>query len=148
MHVHRSNIGALFICPATSHPRIQTSGIKMRVLQITGLVLLWVWTGVQVATAASCSDQVSSGDKSVGISGEDAPTCPSGGGVGCFESTPCRFCMAFSTPQSSHLAACTTTTTTASSTSVSPTVTPSVAPTVAPTSTISDDDCTEALTVA
>ncbi|ETM39793.1 hypothetical protein L914_14086 [Phytophthora nicotianae] len=115
----------------------------MRVLQITGLVLLWVWTGVQVATAASCADQVSFGDKSVGISGEEALDCPSAGGIGCFSGNiQCRFCMTLSTPQSSHLAACKTT---ASSTSTSPTMTPSVAPTVAPTS---DEDCAEALTVA
>ncbi|KAK1945313.1 hypothetical protein P3T76_003846 [Phytophthora citrophthora] len=101
--------------------------VKMRVLQITGLVLLWVWTGVQVATAA-CSDQVSSGDKGVGISADAAPTCPTAGGVGCFGGNiACRFCMAFSTPQSSHFLPCATTTTTT-------TTTPTVAPTAAPTS--------------
>ncbi|KAG7391916.1 hypothetical protein PHYPSEUDO_003122 [Phytophthora pseudosyringae] len=118
----------------------------MRVLQVTGLVLLWVWTGVQAET---CADQVSSGDKGVGISGEYAPTCPSAGGVGCFGEDGCRFCKIFNTTQSAHLIACATT----SSASVTPTVTPAVAPTGTPSPVSastpnSDDDCTDALTVA
>ncbi|OWZ23371.1 hypothetical protein PHMEG_0001781 [Phytophthora megakarya] len=112
----------------------------MRVLQVTGLVLLWVGTGVQVATAA-CSDQVSSGDKGVGISAMDAPTCPTAGGVGCFGgSSTCQFCKTFSTPQSANFVPCTTTSLTPSVAST-PTVTPARTP--APT-----DDCTTALTVA
>ncbi|CEG47227.1 uncharacterized protein PHALS_03875 [Plasmopara halstedii] len=119
----------------------------MRVNQIIMLVLLSISTRIQIASTASCSDKVSSGDKGVGISAEDAPLCPTNGGVGCFGgSVACRFCMAFSTPQSSHLAACKAK---ASSSSVSPTVTPSATPsTVAPSSTTTNDDCIEDLTVA
>ncbi|KAG1699520.1 hypothetical protein DVH05_012932 [Phytophthora capsici] len=122
----------------------------MRVLQISGLVLLWVWTGVQIATAA-CSDQVSSGDKGVGISADAAPTCPTAGGVGCFGGNiACRFCMAFSTPQSSHFTPCTTATTTTTTTpTVAPTAAPTSRPTAKPLSTnTSGDDCPDGLTVA
>ncbi|GMF64994.1 unnamed protein product [Phytophthora lilii] len=118
----------------------------MRVLQIAGLALLWVWTGVQVVTAASCSDLVSSGDKAVGISAVDSPACPSAGGVGCFggDST-CRFCMEFNTTNSAHLLPC-------SGTTVTPTVVPTPAPTAASTAsstpTSADDDCSEGLPVA
>jgi hypothetical protein len=114
----------------------------MRVLQITGLALLWVWTGVQGATIV-CS--VSSGDKGVGISAVEEPACPVSGGLGCFgDGNPCRLCMVVSSPLSSHLAACRTTT-------AAPTVTPTVAPTPTPTtanSTPSVDDCAEGYTIA
>jgi len=94
----------------------------MRVLQITGLALLWVWTGVQGATIV-CSDLVSSGDKGVGISAVEEPACPVSGGLGCFgDGNPCRL-----------------------------TVTPTVAPTPTPTtanSTPSVDDCAEGYTIA
>ncbi|EGZ16211.1 hypothetical protein PHYSODRAFT_334395 [Phytophthora sojae] len=132
----------------------------MRVIQIASLALLWLWTGVQLTTAALCADQVSSGDKAVGIWGEDSPSCPSGGGVGCFGGTStCRFCKSFSTPQSAHLDACATTTaastptvtaapTTAPSTTAPPTAAPTPAPTVATTANTSDDDCPGSLPVA
>ncbi|KAH7474845.1 hypothetical protein PRIC1_013027 [Phytophthora ramorum] len=125
----------------------------MRVLQIAGLTLLWVWTGVQVTSATSCSSQVSSGDQGVGIWAEDAPTCPTQGGLGCFGGgATCRFCMAFSTDQSKHLLPCAATTATqAPAPSVAPTTTPTVTPkpTAASTSpTASNDDCSEAFQIA
>ncbi|GMF24733.1 unnamed protein product [Phytophthora fragariaefolia] len=139
----------------------------MRAIQITSLALLWVWTGVQVTTADMCSDQVSPGDKAVGITGENSPPdCPNGGGVGCFGGiSTCRFCMAFSTEQSAHLQPCKSTPTvtvvatpTVVTASTAWTAAPTTAPTAAPTAArtaaptaapatattnTSDDDCPE-----
>ncbi|KAG6611293.1 Sporangia induced Predicted protein [Phytophthora cinnamomi] len=129
----------------------------MRVLQVASLALLCFWTGVRVTTADSCSDQVSTGDQWVGISAEDSPTCPDGGGLGCFGgSSTCRFCMTFSTAQSAHLLACTTASTSTPTVTVAPTAAPTTAPTTAApttaptpaTANTSEDDCPGSLPVA
>ncbi|RLN89631.1 hypothetical protein BBJ28_00017982 [Nothophytophthora sp. Chile5] len=82
----------------------------MRVLPLSSVVCLvlgLLGSGANTAVATSCSDKVSTGDQSAGISAIEDAACASGG-LGCFpEGEQCRFCKVSDSSESSHLLMCT-----------------------------------------
>ncbi|KAL4144284.1 hypothetical protein PRNP1_013421 [Phytophthora ramorum] len=81
----------------------------MRVLHVSSafcLVLAVLNAGTNTASAATCSERVSTGDQSMGITAVEDATCMTGG-LGCFpDGDQCRFCKEPNATQSSHLMLC------------------------------------------
>ncbi|KAG7391919.1 hypothetical protein PHYPSEUDO_003125 [Phytophthora pseudosyringae] len=76
-----------------------------RIVAVVWTAFACIWVVGDATASTSCAARVSSGDQGVGISAIEDVSCTNGG-VGCFSDGICRYCQNFASPQSSHLAKC------------------------------------------